>query len=102
MVFHQNEKCPMTVLACNECKENVLRRDKNKHDEELCPERACDCPFKKYGCDEIIKRKLLDDHLVVSEAKHLRLKVKHVLHLIHFFRINIFAFYIFQGWVYGE
>ena len=75
MESHQLNQCPMKVLSCKECKENVMRKDMKKHITDICSGRICKCPFSKYGCNERVKRKDLNTHLAKNEIKHLNLKV---------------------------
>ena len=75
MESHINDECPMQKLQCEDCQNSVLRRDMNRHKTELCPQRLCECPFSKYGCDEQIKFKDLDTHLAQKEIYHLKLQV---------------------------
>ena len=75
MESHINDKCALSVLTCNDCKENVFRNVMDKHKTELCTERICECPYGKYGCDEKRKVKELEVHLAKSEVQHLKLQV---------------------------
>ena len=72
---HMTHYCPMKLLTCNECKENVLRKDMEKHTSEICPETRCKCPFHKYGCSKMVKRGDLPSHLTKNKVDHLELKV---------------------------
>ena len=76
MKYHITKECPMTLLSCSECKENVIRKDMMDHKQKLCPDILIHCPFKEYGCNITFKRKALQSHLTESEGQHLKLKVK--------------------------
>ena len=75
MASDMENDCPMKVSTCNECKEDVLRKDMEQHQTAVCPERICECPYQQYGCHEKIRLKELEMHLSKSEMEHLKLKV---------------------------
>ena len=74
---HIKNECGMKKLICNECKENVLRKDMDKHKTEICSERIGECPFSKYGCNQQVKAKDMDIHLTKQEMYHLKQQVKY-------------------------
>ena len=75
MLIHINDECGMKQIICNQCKENVLRKDMDKHQKSVCKERLIICPFSEYGCNNQIKYKLLDQHVSKEKVNHLEIKV---------------------------
>eukprot|EP01083_Nonionella_stella_P000515 1465_1 len=75
MAVHKRDLCTMTKLTCDECKTDVLRKDMQYHVTHLCPEYEAHCPFFRYGCHAMIKRRLMNTHLTQYEVSHLKLKV---------------------------
>lgn len=41
---HENE-CELTKVFCAVCKKYVLRKEKDRHDKEECPDAVVECPF---------------------------------------------------------
>ena len=77
---HGINKCLMKKVICDDCKEEILRKDYDKHINKECPECDIDCVYAKYGCDCKVKRKWMDDHLEQKKDKHdLLQKVKYYL-----------------------
>eukprot|EP01083_Nonionella_stella_P262309 892064_1 len=75
MAVHKRDLCPMTRLTCDECKTDVLRMYMQYHTNHLCSEHQVECPFSKYGCNAMIKRRLMNKHLTRDKVNHLELKV---------------------------
>eukprot|EP01084_Bolivina_argentea_P124705 220967_1 len=65
----------MKMLSCDDCKENILRKEMGKHISEYCAEFAIMCSFSKYGCKYRSKRILMDNHLKEKEIEHLKMKI---------------------------
>ena len=88
MVLH-NMECPMREIACeycsdiiiayrlevhkgtcekntvpcpNNCNKNVARNSVNAHLSVDCPREVVKCPYREYGCEEMMERKLVDLH----------------------------------------
>ena len=75
MIGHLTE-CPKMKLECElGCHMAVNREDMAQHVEQDCLEKEIACPFVKYNCEVLIKRKDLDKHLEEKETKHLGLKL---------------------------
>ena len=84
MAAHIERECGRKKVHCGECKQEILRKDEADH-VNICTEHAVDCPFKEFGCDSKVKRRLINDHLENSEMEHLKLKVLHVrVHVLLF------------------
>ena len=75
MKHHINEKCPLTLFKCDECKDDVLRKDMDNHILNDCPEHEIECEYKEIGCNTKVKRKLMNEHMKQKENSHLRLTV---------------------------
>ena len=64
--------CPEVPLTCpNECgSENIKRKDMDSH-RSKCPQEHLACPFAEAGCEGVIRRCQLEDHMTSSQQKHL-------------------------------
>ena len=71
MKSHMNNDCPLKILTCDDCKVDLFRKEMNKHKSELCTERICVCPYSKYGCNDIVRAKEFDNHMIKQNVKHL-------------------------------
>ena len=69
------ETCPDYPLGCpNGCEtDNILRKYMDIHTSDVCQLSMVQCPYKKYGCDNLRKRKDLDTHETEFVVKHVRL-----------------------------
>ena len=68
-------ECPNVKVTCELCSEEKYRKDMTEHLKESCPEKMLECPFVKYKCMTVMKRKDMDNHLEEKETKHLGLKL---------------------------
>ena len=50
MTTHIEGECGHKMVYCEECKMEVMRKDKAEHSNNICPERVIDCQFKEFGC----------------------------------------------------
>ena len=78
MEFHIENECAMQPLECAECKQQILRKHQAGHTRDECAEHAIPCEYKEFGCQDMVKRKLMRQHIVDSELQHLRLKVDNI------------------------
>ena len=64
--------CPETPLTCpNKCGSvSVKRKDMESH-RSKCPKELVECPFAEAGCEVVIRRCQLQDHMTYSQQKHL-------------------------------
>ena len=68
-------ECPTVKVTCDLCSIGMMyRKDMTEH-LNYCPEKMIECPFVKYKCMTLIKRKDMDNHLEEKETKHLGLKL---------------------------
>ena len=69
--------CPEAPLTCpNECgSENIKRKDMDGH-RSKCPQEPVECPFAEAGCDGILLRCQLEDHMTSSIQQHLMIVMK--------------------------
>ena len=75
MTTHHKE-CPKMTVSCElNCGMDMCREDVTQHIREKCPEEEIACPFAKYKCDVVMKRKRLDKHLKESRTEHIELKL---------------------------
>eukprot|EP01084_Bolivina_argentea_P198882 340422_1 len=63
MTLHISTFCPMTCMHCDECKQELKRKDKKLHLEKECPESLINCVFYKFGCKDKLKRKDVTKHI---------------------------------------
>ena len=99
---HEMEKCPQRIVECEHCNNEFKSCELNTHLDvcpkmevscELkcgvvmcrevmtqhlgvdCPEKAIECPYAKYKCVGLIKRKDMSKHLEERRMEHLELKL---------------------------
>eukprot|EP01084_Bolivina_argentea_P198880 340420_1 len=70
MTFHISRNCPMTLINCDQCKQEVKRKDKKLHLQNKCPESLIECPFHTFGCMEKLKRKNEKNHIENAAFTH--------------------------------
>ena len=69
-------KCPKIEMSCEfNCGVVMCRRFMTQHLRVGCPEEAMECPYAKYKCVELIKRKDMSKHLEERRMEHLELKL---------------------------
>ena len=57
---HHLEKCPKMEVSCElKCGVVMCREDVTQHVEQDCVEKEIECPFVKYKCVGLMKRKNL-------------------------------------------
>ena len=65
--------CLEVQLSCpNECDIIVKRKLLSTHIDTDCPNSVVECPYRKFGCEEMMKRCELEDHKRVNEIVHLQ------------------------------
>ena len=65
--------CLEVQLSCpNECDVIVKRKLLSTHIDTDCPNSVVECPYGKFGCEEMMKRCELEDHKRVNEIVHLQ------------------------------
>ena len=68
--------CPEIIVDCdNNCGNKIKRKDLDKHN-MVCSEYNLKCKYWKYGCKNMIKRKLMKNHELKDIYNHYNL-VKH-------------------------
>eukprot|EP01084_Bolivina_argentea_P116409 206845_1 len=70
MALHISEVCPMTIINCDECKQQIQREDEIFHLENGCPESLIKCAFYKFGCKDKLKRKDEKKHIENAAFTH--------------------------------
>lgn len=84
MADHIKVECPLALSECKLCgaimKRNLLETHLREEVSGIppCPEAMVDCKFKKYGCNEQIKRKDIQSHNTQAGEKHMNLRIKTV------------------------
>ena len=70
------ELYPKMEVSCElKCGIVMCRGDVTQHVEQDCVEKEIECPFAKYKCVGLMKRKNLRNHLDEKRMEHLELKV---------------------------
>ena len=73
---HHLDKCPKMEVSCElKCGVVMCREDVTQHVEQDCVEKEIECPFAKYKCVVLMKRKNLENHLDDKRMEHLELKM---------------------------
>ena len=73
---HHLEMCPKMKVSCElKCGLVMCREDVTQHVEQDCVEKEIECPFVKYKCVGLMKRKNLRNHLDDKRMEHLELKM---------------------------
>ena len=68
--------CPKMKVSCElGCGLIMYREDMTQHLEVDCPEKELGCPFAKYKCVGLFKRKNMSNHLEAKRMEHLELKL---------------------------
>ena len=68
--------CPKMEVSCElKCGVVMCREVMTQHLEVDCPEKAIECPYAKYKCVGLIKRKDMSKHLEERRVEHLELKL---------------------------
>ena len=72
---HNNEVCPLRIVECQYCREEIQVKDENLHIMECMqhPDTEIPCPYMALGCDVIIVRKDKDIHLTENVIGHQKL-----------------------------
>ena len=69
-------KCPKMEVSCElKCGVVMCREVMTQHLGVDCPEKAIECPYAKYKCVGLIKRKDMSKHLEERRVEHLELKL---------------------------
>ena len=68
--------CPKMEVSCElKCGVVMCREVMTQHLEVDCPDKAIECPYVKYKCVGLIKRKDMSKHLEERRMEHLELKL---------------------------
>ena len=74
-----NGTCPEFPLLCpNECLKDLIRKEIESHIENDCPNTMIECPYKKMGCEAVMKRCERLEHEQRSESEHLKITANKV------------------------
>lgn len=65
------QTCPQGKLHCEQCQEDVVRQEMEKHCNDVCPGAHVFCMFSPFGCDTQIERSQLDTHVRECLVPHL-------------------------------
>ena len=72
--------CPKMEVSCElKCGVVMCREVMTQHLEVDCPEKAIECPYAKYKCVGLIKRKDMSKHLEERRIEHLELKLNYFI-----------------------
>ena len=71
--YHQQEECHKYLLECpNHCKVSPIRREDMTRHLEGCPLAIVNCPFSTVGCDTVVRRNCLTEHLKMMAEQHIK------------------------------
>ena len=75
-----NGTCPSFPLTCvNGCNSHSIARNKmDHHTSKECPLSLVPCPFKRYGCSTVRKRRDIETHEAEFVVKHVRMMNIHI------------------------
>jgi len=68
--------CLFKVVACEQCGEEVLRRELERHRAAACPDRPIKCWFECIGCDRPLTYRTIERHLEECTQSHLMLMMQ--------------------------
>ena len=75
-MFAHLDVCPKMEVSCElKCGVVMCREVVTQHLEVDCPEKAIECPYAKYKCVGLMKRKDMSKHLEERRIEHLELKL---------------------------
>ena len=69
---HHDVCLELQLLCPNKCDVIVRRKQLNTHIDTDCPNTVVECPYRKFGCEQEMKRCELEDHKRVNEIVHLQ------------------------------
>ena len=71
------KECPSYPLNCpNKCGAQGLTRSTVPAHREVCPLQQVECEYKRFGCDVVLLRKEVEEHLQTSVESHLRMTTR--------------------------
>jgi hypothetical protein len=74
-----NAVCIETNISCPmKCREEIKRRDLEKHMLESCDRRLVDCAFIRFGCKDVICAEDVPYHEMRERSKHLSIMTTYV------------------------
>lgn len=73
--------CEFKPALCQYCNNPVPINDRQSH-QASCPEMPCPCGFQGFGCEDVVKRKNMAEHLQRCNEKHLMLIIAKSLNTI--------------------
>ncbi|CAF2199864.1 unnamed protein product [Rotaria magnacalcarata] len=68
-----SKTCKFDTLQCSHCSIYLTNEFTQKEHLSSCPEMLVPCVFKNFGCDTMIRQKLIQNHVQSSLVKHLQL-----------------------------
>ncbi|KAI6647221.1 TNF receptor-associated factor 4 [Oopsacas minuta] len=68
---HNNVCKEYSILCPNNCKLKLKRKQLEAHVNTDCPNTIVECPYRKYGCKQEVKRCELQEHKDTNQIKHL-------------------------------
>ena len=75
-------QCSRYPLPCPYgCGQFTIPRKEMEQHLKICPEQVVECPFRQFGCQELVARRKLKFHEEEGKDNHLRLSLGHVAQL---------------------
>ncbi len=72
------KQCPFTLYKCKYCKQNIIRNQMVKHQNEECKSNFMLCPYYIYGCSFECRIREMEKHCQINELKHVKLKLDYL------------------------
>lgn len=74
IISEHYDACPKVPVTCpNSCSNKTFPREELLTHVETCPLETISCQFQKFGCNELVARKDLDEHMSAFQNAHLLL-----------------------------
>ena len=84
IISEHYDVCPKVPVACpNSCSNKTFPREELLTHVENCPLEKVSCHFQKFGCNEIVARKDMDEHMSSFQNSHLLLTLSVTARLQH-------------------
>ncbi|CAK7342209.1 unnamed protein product [Dovyalis caffra] len=71
--------CPFKIIPCEQqCSENIMRREMDRHCITVCPMKIVNCPFYAVGCQSTVPHSVLQQHRSDNLRSHLLYTLKSI------------------------
>lgn len=71
--------CPFKIIPCEQqCSENIMRREMDRHCITVCPMKIVSCPFYAVGCQSTMPHSIIQQHRSDNLHSHLLYTLKSI------------------------